>query len=221
MRKTLWVLAALAATATVSAAPSVAEAAPGFSVARVNVRAGPGTQFPAVGSLPRGTRIDVRGCVDGYEWCDVAFRGGRGWVSARFLEVLADGRRGRLGDPRFRAPLPILPWDLNGYWGENYRNRGFYRDADRYRGYGPRGIPGPGVGPGPGGPPPGPGGPGPGPGAGPGGPGGPGYGSGPNPGPGPAAGPGPRPGPGAGPGGPPCPPGTPPGAPCPPPPPPR
>ncbi len=118
-----------------------ASADPGYINAGVNLRAGPGTDFPRITTLQRGRQVEVRGCIQSREWCDVSFRGGRGWVSARYLDINFQGsRRGYWGN-RQRARMPIISWNMNSYWDENYRGQSFNRNRDRYRNYGPRSEP--------------------------------------------------------------------------------
>lgn len=63
---------AMAAGALCMTAPASAD--PGYANARVNVRAGPSSDFPRVGALGRGVRIEVRGCITDRSWCDVSWR---------------------------------------------------------------------------------------------------------------------------------------------------
>jgi uncharacterized protein YraI len=144
----------ITASAFAIALPAFAD--PGFVNTKVNVRAGPGIDFPRVGLLPPGARVDVRECVPQLDWCDVAWRSGRGWISARYLDILVDGRRGGLWDNRTRSSIPMRPWNFDQYWNDNYRGRDFYRQRDKFRSRGPGlGPDGPGPGYGPGGPGPG------------------------------------------------------------------
>lgn len=57
--------------------------------ARVNVRSGPAAIFPAVGSLPWGTRVNKGPCIGGgsARWCEVTTIDGKisGYVSAKYL----------------------------------------------------------------------------------------------------------------------------------------
>lgn len=98
----------------------------------LNMRAGPGTQFPVVDVLSRGRTVTVHGCVRNLTWCDVTTRRDRGWVSARYL---ADERRRRpvveLGPS---IGLPIISFQFGDYWDRHYSGRPFYRDRDRWRG---------------------------------------------------------------------------------------
>lgn len=49
----------------------------------VNVRTGPGVQFPVVGTLTGGQMVGLAGCDP--HWCQLA--GGRGWVSRQYLAI--------------------------------------------------------------------------------------------------------------------------------------
>jgi uncharacterized protein YraI len=47
----------------VLAAPATALAARGEATTNVNMRAGPGTEYPAVSLIPADARIDIHGCL--------------------------------------------------------------------------------------------------------------------------------------------------------------
>ncbi len=85
----------LAAAAMMFAVPSIAAAQNAVATANVNMRVGPGTQHPVIGSLPAGAPVTVRGCVRGYAWCDTQYGGMRGWVSGSFLAGHSGQYRGR------------------------------------------------------------------------------------------------------------------------------
>lgn len=73
---------AVAAAAAVVFLPA-AQAAPGTITANVNVRSGPGTNFPVVDVSQRGQQVDVQRCQG--SWCYVVKPGPDGWVSASYL----------------------------------------------------------------------------------------------------------------------------------------
>jgi uncharacterized protein YraI len=113
--------------------PSTASAAtPALVVTDLNVRAGPGTQYPAVTVFPRNSRVTVIGCTTGITWCDVSGRGVRGWVSARYLNF--SHRGDRLLGPAYGASvgLPIITFQIGPYWDHHYRDRTWYRDRSRW-----------------------------------------------------------------------------------------
>lgn len=75
-------------TASISSADATTTS---VSTANVNLRAGPSTAYPALTVVPAGTRIVTYGCLPGYTWCDIGFAGYRGWVSARYIQVVYQG----------------------------------------------------------------------------------------------------------------------------------
>lgn len=115
--------------------PAVAEAAPAYSTANVNMRSGPSTQYPAVIVIPYGARVEIQGCMQSANWCDVSYAGYRGWVSGTYLQALYSQRRVYVG-PEYYRPLgiPSITFSIDSYWDRYYRNRDFYRDRDRWRG---------------------------------------------------------------------------------------
>lgn len=118
---------------------AVANAAPGFSTANVNIRTGPDTEFPSVGVIPEGDVVDVRGCLRDESWCDVIWAGNRGWV---FSEYLAFDYRGEptplpdIGLSVFR--IPVVSFVGVDYWRRHYVGRPWYNERDRWTRYKPR-----------------------------------------------------------------------------------
>jgi SH3-like domain-containing protein len=82
MRKLLILSAATAALMSAGAAYADTMA---MANRDLNVRAGPGTQNPVVGVIGSGQSVNILGCEQSGRWCTVAFDGGEGWVSAKYL----------------------------------------------------------------------------------------------------------------------------------------
>ncbi|MBN8887643.1 MAG: SH3 domain-containing protein [Rudaea sp.] len=107
-------------------------AADAYVNADVNLRSGPGTEYPAVTVVPRWTGLQVQGCVEGYSWCDVLVGADRGWIYAQYLQfvqnnnetVYLDGNGPQLG-------IPVVSFSLGAYWDSYYPSRPWYRN----RGY--------------------------------------------------------------------------------------
>jgi len=116
------------------AAPVVAMAAEGFATTNVNLRSGPSTAYPAVIVVRAGAPLNVYGCLADVPWCDVSFRGIRGWMAGRYIQTVYRQRRVYVA-PEYYRPLgiPVIQFDLDRYWDRNYRSRDFYRDRDRWR----------------------------------------------------------------------------------------
>jgi uncharacterized protein YraI len=110
--------------ATVSSAALAAS--PAVATHDVNLRAGPGTAYPAITTVPAGAPITAFGCDTGYYWCDVAWGPNRGWMSASYIQVVYAGR------PVIVTPavapsvrLNVVAFDY-GYWQAHYAGRPWY-----------------------------------------------------------------------------------------------
>lgn len=73
-------LVALAA-GTILASLGVAHAA--TVTTDLNLRAGPGTDYPVIDAMPAGTHVNVRNCTG--SWCRVSYNGQVGWASNSYL----------------------------------------------------------------------------------------------------------------------------------------
>jgi len=113
----------LASGAALLLSTGIAAAAPGTARTALNVRSGPGTNFPVVGALQSGETVDVQGCTG--SWCQVNFPGGSGFASRSHL-ALAGGPGVGVTVTQGYAP---------GYAYEDYPGYG-YDDYYDY-GYGP------------------------------------------------------------------------------------
>lgn len=51
----------------------------------LNVRAGPGPQYPVVGVLGASQSTTLNGCLQDSKWCSVATQAGEGWVYSDYL----------------------------------------------------------------------------------------------------------------------------------------
>jgi uncharacterized protein YraI len=82
----------LASTAALVLSAGAAAAAPATVQSNVNVRSGPGTQFPVVGALRGGETVDVADCTG--SWCQISFSGGTGYASQNYLAMAGGGGPG-------------------------------------------------------------------------------------------------------------------------------
>lgn len=122
-----------AALLALVALAGTADATPGYVVQGINMRAGPGVDYPWIASLPPGTQTEIFGCLDGFTWCDVAAVGARGWVAGVGLNVLY----GQQPEPLLAygpQVIPFIGFDFNNYWGTYYRGRPWFSGVDRWHG---------------------------------------------------------------------------------------
>ena len=92
---TLTATASATPTATLTATPSPTpthtptQSALVRSRQRVNVREGPGTTFPPIGSLAPGSQVQILALDEGGEWYQVRLESGEeGWISASLLSLI-------------------------------------------------------------------------------------------------------------------------------------
>ena len=108
----------------------------GYPVTNVNLRAGPGTYYPALLVVPARAPIRILGCLGDYTWCDVLFQGNRGWMRSIYLQGWYRSNYYSLGDYAPRLGYAVVSFNIGRYWDANYRDRPFYRDRGRWGGAG-------------------------------------------------------------------------------------
>jgi uncharacterized protein YraI len=136
-------LSIVAASAVLVLGAGMAQAAPGFATANVNIRTGPDTEFPSAGVIPEGSSVDVRGCLRDESWCDVRWGPERGWVFSEYLAFEYRGQMTPLPDMGLSAfHLPVVVFKSGDYWSRHYAGRPWYKERDRWASFKPRPRPG-------------------------------------------------------------------------------
>ncbi|MCB1499772.1 MAG: DUF1236 domain-containing protein [Bauldia sp.] len=87
----------------IAAAPAMA--IPGYSTAHLNLRSGPGTQYPVVGLIEYNAAADITGCIADWTWCSVNVGGASGWVSAEYLVIDNGGQVQQIDGPDSGIPV--------------------------------------------------------------------------------------------------------------------
>lgn len=111
-------------------APAVATAADGYVTASVNLRAGPDIGYPRVDIIPVGYNIQIYGCTNGWMWCDVGYRGDRGWVAGSYIEFYDNGYYQPLPQYGAQVGIPVVTFTIALYWSNHYSHRPFYRERN-------------------------------------------------------------------------------------------
>jgi uncharacterized protein YraI len=83
-------------------------AASGYSTAHLNLRSGPGTQYPVVGVMEVNIRSQITGCLADWKWCSVDVAGLSGWASAEYLVVDEGGQIMEVGVAGAKTGIPIV-----------------------------------------------------------------------------------------------------------------
>lgn len=121
---------AFAATALIGAA-TAASAQEAYTTNDMSMRAGPGTRYPVVRTIPEDAVVYIHGCIRNWDWCDVSWRRSRGWVFSDYLEGLYRNRRIVFEEWRDYVDVPYVDFSF-GYWDRHYRDRPWYGNWERW-----------------------------------------------------------------------------------------
>ena len=80
-------------------------AVPGYSTAHLNLRTGPGTQYPVVGVMEYNTPADITGCLADYSWCSISVAGLNGWASSEYLVINQSDQIQQINGPDSGIPV--------------------------------------------------------------------------------------------------------------------
>ncbi|WP_413874257.1 SH3 domain-containing protein [Albidovulum sp.] len=70
---------AAAGVAAVFVTSGAASAPDSAATTDLNLRSGPGPNYAVAGVIPAGTAVDVAGCLEAANWCQVVYNGQTGW----------------------------------------------------------------------------------------------------------------------------------------------
>lgn len=108
--------------------PVAAYASLAVTTQGVNMRAGPDASYPRVAALGGGVQVDVVGCVQGWQWCDVIAGPNRGWVYAQYLSYYYNNVPTPIyyGGPALG--IPLISFSIGPYWDDYYRGRPWWNN---------------------------------------------------------------------------------------------
>jgi len=131
LKKLILVTAAAVALAAASAATAADN--PVVSTTGINLRAGPGLNYPVVVDLPAGARMALHGCITGYTWCDVSWGGNRGWLASAYMSTIyRNAPVAVTAVAAARLGVAIVAFDA-GYWHRYYFRRPWFPRWRYYR----------------------------------------------------------------------------------------
>lgn len=98
------------AAGVIFSAPLAAQAQPGqtmtaYVATHLNLRAGPGTQFPALAVMSTGSAVTVDYCLANDDWCHLWWNGMEGWASANYLSAAPP----QYAEPQYAQQYPGYP----------------------------------------------------------------------------------------------------------------
>jgi uncharacterized protein YraI len=77
----------------------------------LNVRAGPGPQYPVTGVINAGEQATINGCIEGSKWCQVTGAGGEGWAYSDYLSADMSGQTVVVTESREQLGVPLTTYD--------------------------------------------------------------------------------------------------------------
>lgn len=75
----------------------------------LNVRAGPGPQYPVTGVIGAGEAAQLDGCIEGSKWCSVVTGSGQGWAYSEYLTGDFGGTVTVLSERPPEAGVAVVP----------------------------------------------------------------------------------------------------------------
>jgi uncharacterized protein YraI len=104
-------IAGVSALAAVIAAPSMAMALQAVAVTDLNMRAGPGSQHPIVTTIQSNGQVEILGCLEQGQWCQVNWQGNQGWAYSEYLAITETDERIFVPQARSVLDIPIVAFE--------------------------------------------------------------------------------------------------------------
>ena len=92
--KTTMMIAALMASAallqpafaqTTTTTTTITTPAMAVATTPLNIRSGPGPEYPVTGAIPTNGQAAILGCIEGSLWCQISYNGAQGWAYSQYL----------------------------------------------------------------------------------------------------------------------------------------
>ena len=115
-----------------AALPGVSQAQLAYAAKQVNLRAGPGMEYPVIAILLAGVPVTVQGCVADYRWCDVEAGPSRGWVYGANIVYPYQGSNVPVISYGAMIGIGILAYSVASYWDQHYVGRPWYPQRQRW-----------------------------------------------------------------------------------------
>jgi len=102
--------ATMMAAVTVLAAMTLPASAATLATATtsLNIRTGPGPEYPVIGAIPDRGQATVTGCIQGSLWCQVTYNGKQGWAYSQYMMGSVGGQMVAVTQSR---DVPVIVYD--------------------------------------------------------------------------------------------------------------
>ena len=81
------------------------------ATADLNIRSGPGPQYPVVGVIDVDGQAGLEGCLEDSKWCRVSYNGAQGWAYSDYLIADYSGREVVVTQRPPEAGIPMVKYE--------------------------------------------------------------------------------------------------------------
>lgn len=101
----------LAAAIFATAIPPMAFAAMlATALTDLNIRSGPGPEYPVIGLIQTQEQVSMIGCIEGSLWCQITHKGKEGWAYSQYLATQSAGNRVIISERRQEVGVPNVTY---------------------------------------------------------------------------------------------------------------
>jgi uncharacterized protein YraI len=104
-------VAGASALSSVLSGPSLALALDAVAVTDLNMRAGPGSQYPVVATIHSNGAVEILGCLPEANWCQVNWQGHEGWSYSEYLAITETDERIFVPQARSVMDIPVVAFE--------------------------------------------------------------------------------------------------------------
>lgn len=102
---------AIAAAAIVALTGAASAQVNATATLDLNIRSGPGPQFPIVGVIESDSAVVLEGCTESGAWCSVDYDGTPGWAYSRYLAAEIDGAPIIIAERPAEFEVPVVEFN--------------------------------------------------------------------------------------------------------------
>lgn len=81
------------------------------ATADLNIRSGPGPQYPVTGVIGAGEQATINGCLENSKWCTVTTSAGEGWAYSDYLTADLSGETVVVTESRQQLSVPVTTYE--------------------------------------------------------------------------------------------------------------
>jgi uncharacterized protein YraI len=80
----------------------------------LNIRSGPGPEYPVIGAIQRDDEATIFGCLQDSLWCQVSYNGRQGWAYSKYLIRDVSGETVIVTERRAQVGIPTVRYETTG-----------------------------------------------------------------------------------------------------------